>query len=242
MPGHLFICGCPRSGTTFLATLLNAHPAVAVGIERYGNRFFTEPLLPALFEEERFFDLQPGDTFYDDLSFSRVYADKRDGFARARLVGDKIPLLFRYLDRLHASFPEAKVVFCLRNLLDVAASYQARADNDADLTWHRDKGALAALEDWNEALMAYHRHRRRMNIHLFDYDRFAADGEAQMQELASWAGLNWLPVLERRTRRMGERARELAAARTRSLDGATVQRLLLDGAIGPYRRAIGKEG
>jgi hypothetical protein len=34
-PGYLFSTGCERSGTTALARLLQSHPAVAMGMERY---------------------------------------------------------------------------------------------------------------------------------------------------------------------------------------------------------------
>jgi hypothetical protein len=238
VPRYAFICGCPRSGTTFLATLLNSHPAVAIGIERYGTRFFGEPLTPALFTPERFYDLRPGDTFYDSLDFARVYADKRSIFSEAEVVGDKIPLLFRHLDRIEAAFPGAKVVFCLRNVVDVAASYQARADNPDDATWSRSKGALAAVDDWNASLRAYGRQRGRSDLFVFDYDRFLAEGEAQVRALIAWLGLDWRVEVERRIRGMTRRATELEAGRRRDLPETVLRELLARAAIAPYRAAL----
>ena len=66
----LFVCGCPRSGTSFLHGILTHHPAIAIGLERFKLRTFARKTMPTDFTRERFFRMEPGDTWYDDLSRS----------------------------------------------------------------------------------------------------------------------------------------------------------------------------
>lgn len=221
-----------------LATLLNAHPAVAIGIERYGVRFFSEPLTQKLFRLDRFFDIHPGDTFYDTLEFSSVYAEKAATYHKAAVRGDKIPLLFRFFGRVNSRFPNAKVILCLRNIIDVAASYQVRADDVKDTTWQSHRGIDAAIVDWNEALQAYHRHKASMDIFLFDHDRFYHDGQSQARELLDWLELDDHPAFQRRLSALLERAAVLEGGRARSLDGAALRTILTRAAIHRYAQAL----
>ena len=32
----LFMCGTPRSGTSFMASIVGSHPGIVLGVERYG--------------------------------------------------------------------------------------------------------------------------------------------------------------------------------------------------------------
>ena len=63
---YCFVFGCPRSGTTAVARLLQAHPRVVIGMERYkfllSRRRDRGTFGPTLFERERFFDFRAGDT------------------------------------------------------------------------------------------------------------------------------------------------------------------------------------
>ena len=59
----LIVTGVARSGTTALGELLNAHPLVGLGIERFKFQFLREDNFSAdLFTRERFFDFRPEDT------------------------------------------------------------------------------------------------------------------------------------------------------------------------------------
>ena len=51
----LFVGGISRSGTSTMAELLRAHPAIAMGRECYARLFREgDAFVPALFEKERF--------------------------------------------------------------------------------------------------------------------------------------------------------------------------------------------
>lgn len=149
---YLFVVGCPRSGTTATWRLLVSHPQIAIGTERYGSRFESPAFLDhSLFERERFFDLQAGDTFYTELG--SAYDPIRDQYGSATYHGDKIPYLFRHLGRLESVFGnELRVVFVVRDIWPVAASYQRRHEDATDETWPPGSDYRTAISDWSQAL------------------------------------------------------------------------------------------
>ena len=169
---HLFICGCPRSGTTALWRLLTASPEIVLGVERFGMRLMTEESIrPEHFEKTRFFQLEDGDTFYDDLDrFQSYYSIARERFSDADIVGDKIPFLYYKLAHIGRQFPGAKVVFIFRNIFDVAASYQRRAENSDDHYWRRNQGVECAVKDWHDAIEAFTHSPFSLDIYPVSYE------------------------------------------------------------------------
>lgn len=146
----LFIAGCPRSGTTALRNVISIDKDIFIGMERYYFRAaLNYSLSPDLFEKDRFFDLRNGDTFWNDLN---VYAGGQGSFAGTTFRGDKIPKLYRHFDKLFNSFTNCRVLFIYRNIIDVAASYNARARNEQDKLWSRQQDYRVAINDWNESL------------------------------------------------------------------------------------------
>jgi len=149
----LFVCGCARSGTSALVKLFNAHGEIAIGMERYISRFLSgKGLSPELFEEKRFFSVEKGDTFYDDLDyFKPLYESLQKKWQHSLVIGDKIPKLYTKYGQLFERFPEARIVFVARNLIDVASSYKRRAEDETDQEWSHRRDATKAIDDWNSA-------------------------------------------------------------------------------------------
>lgn len=177
---NLFVVGCPRSGTTALAQLLNTHPRICIGIERYGLLGFRQHfrIRPELFEYERFFSQEPKDTFYEDMySFLPAYEQMKRKYQQSQWVGDKIPMMFRSIDLLIGHFPDAKVLFITRNIFHVAASYLRRARDPSDLTWKRDQGLDAAIKDWTDALFILDEMKSLRNIIPICYEKFFGSEE-----------------------------------------------------------------
>jgi hypothetical protein len=147
-----FICGCPRSGTSALRNVFNTDVRFAIGMERfYFKAAKNFGLNKSLFKKERFFSLQEGDTFSTDIS---KYDCMKPTFDNSVYRGDKIPKLYNYFDSLFSELPTSKVLFIIRDILDVAASYNARANNENDTDWLRDQNYVAAVDDWNASLVA----------------------------------------------------------------------------------------
>ena len=151
---YMFICGCPRSGTTALHELVSHAPEVACGIERYHRRLLRDDALrKEHFEKERFFQAVEDDTFYLDplnCKFEEFYRELMERYDQARLFGDKIPTLFRRYDSIHREFGRPKLIFIYRNVFDVCLSYNQRLMNPED-NWsvQPEQG----IKDWNQSLM-----------------------------------------------------------------------------------------
>lgn len=144
-----FVTGCSRSGTTALTRLLNKHPEVCIGFERFAKVTRRRELAPEHFEPERFLDVQAEDTHYDALTGFRAFHARKIG--QARVVGDKLPHLSDRYRAAFRAFPDAKVVYIMREPFSVAESFERRAGDPLD-GWAAERGYMAAIEEWNESL------------------------------------------------------------------------------------------
>jgi Sulfotransferase family len=137
-----------------MARILNAHESIMIGEERY-EVVFTKGLPRDAFEAPRFLDIRPGDTHYrsfEDIGTS--LSAVRSKLAGATVVGDKIPKIYERLRQTADTFPEAKFIFMVRNLYDIACSYESRAKDPNDPTWSSEMNWRSAIAEWNESLAA----------------------------------------------------------------------------------------
>lgn len=143
-PTAVFVCGVPGGGATTVAQLLNTHPQVVLGMERYAAAFRSGTFDPAsLWSKERFF----GNEAPPDAAVAAK-------FAAASVVGDKIDELHRSFDALDAALPESKVVFVLRD--PAFAVWACLLADDRRGRGDDEVGALLAerLGAWDEAVAA----------------------------------------------------------------------------------------
>ncbi|WP_417528777.1 sulfotransferase family protein [Marinomonas shanghaiensis] len=172
MKKYLFIAGCPRSGTSALVRILSFSKDIVIGMERFGHLVSKKKfqLNKSHFETERFFKLEPNDTFYDDIiKFHwKLYPNMREKYETAKIVGDKRPDLYQSYDELFKNFPEAKVIFIYRQLDEVASSYTARARQQD--SWPTNKDYKQAVVDWNESLyLTLKALKKGYNIKVVEY-------------------------------------------------------------------------
>jgi Sulfotransferase family len=145
MNPYLFIVGCPRSGTTLLGRMVDAHPDIAVVHEgRFAPDWFergrgltadghvTPELIDGLLGHPPFEAIsvtrEELERLLDDgdrVPYADFVAGIFDLHGRAhgkRLVGDKTPHYVRSLPTLHALWPAARIVHLIRDGRDVAQS------------------------------------------------------------------------------------------------------------------------
>lgn len=172
---QIFVCGTPRSGTTALARLLNTSPHIVVGIERYGKRLLkiNGGDQSGLFSRDRFFSYDVDDAAVDfNVAQKDLTESSKRKLDHAAFVGDKVPRLYRRLPFIDGAFPNCVVVYIVRNPVQVAASWQKRAEKESD-RWPMRNGFQEATIEWNESIaLAMHSRRRFGNrLILLSYDR-----------------------------------------------------------------------
>jgi hypothetical protein len=157
----IFIVGPSRSGTTLLSRMLDAHTSLAIFpetwcyvvldrlgcFEEFSNRWqyilflnqvwdslrqYQDPAARVLAEEAAKRPSYSGPVRPVLQSFGRAYAAAR-GAAR---WGEKTPGHVLWLTQIRSLFPEAKILVCLRDPLDVVSSYDERwGGGRADTTY-----------------------------------------------------------------------------------------------------------
>jgi hypothetical protein len=172
MNPYVFLVGCPRSGTTLLHRLVDAHPKLAIvhetlWIPRFYERrvgltpdgYVTPALLPRLLEHRRFGELGVGAEELERLletngrvsfaSFVSALFECYGATHGKRLVGDKSPGYVRSISVLHGLWPRARFVHLIRDGRDVCLSAVTWKKADRlfrDLgTWPSEPIATAAL-------------------------------------------------------------------------------------------------
>lgn len=228
----LFLCGCPRSGTTALWRVLVGDSRIRMGVERYEQLFHkTDPLRQEVFSAERFFDLRAGDTFYSSLDdFDAYYAAARVGYDESIYFGDKIPKMYEYLDKVHRDFPGCKIIFIFRNIFDVAASYKVRQLDIHD-SWYMD--VSTAIIDWNRSFKNAESYKGK--LHLVDYEQFFIRGVG-LEKLYDFLELDVTEEALETYRLHLAQSSQLEERRTRSLTALEIKEICETADFDAYRR------
>jgi hypothetical protein len=211
----VFVGGCPRSGTTLLRVILDAHPELAIPGEtrilvdgyraraRWGNledpenrrrvaRWVVERkvcrhqrLTPDPDELVERMVAAPP-TIGSVLSAGfQLYAE-RHGKAR---WGDKRPSLVLNLDAVFAMFPDAQFVNIVRDPRAVVASIRRVGRQQR---WS-GRGLAAGVDKWERSLRAADRWRRRLpagQFHELRFEDLVADPAAVLERLVAFLDLD----------------------------------------------------
>ena len=173
MNPYVFIVGCPRSGTTLLQRMVDAHPEIAITrqsrfIPNYYEKrkgltpdgLVTPDLVDRLIEERRFKNLEIdreeleglAGSGEQEVSFESFVTGIFDHYGKVqgkRLVGDKTPRYVRSIPTLHDLWPETKFVHLIRDGRDVCLSMMnwKKADSSAGQfsAWKEDRVSTGAL-------------------------------------------------------------------------------------------------
>lgn len=235
----LFIGGCARSGTSALHRVVAQHPGTFIGLERY-VRLAAQPELfgPHLFEPERFLRVEEGDTFYASLDHLPYYKGAGEKLAAAKVVGDKIPKLHQLYKQIAERFPLVKILYIVRNIFDVAASYNKRAADEQDLHWPAGRNYRKAVVEWRDSMRQTMLWMQKLSIYVVDYETFFA-GEEDIGRLASFLGRNKAALRRAYEAQLRE---DFSGSTTSGLTPLERQYICCNADFDTYRQLLAKAG
>lgn len=195
-PGHkyppAFLVGFPRSGTTLLDSIFDAHPD-AIGVEEQPmTRILRDAVselpggyphaLEALTEETR-------------QKMRNIYFDavREQGFEPGeKLIVDKMPLNLINGGLIRRIFPEAKIILALRHPADCVLScfMQDFSLNSAMVNFHALESS-AILYDKVMRLWQLYERILPMNAQRVRYEDLVVDLRGQVEPVLHHLGLEW---------------------------------------------------
>ncbi len=193
---HVFIVGMPRSGTTLVEQILDAHPA-ATGLGEIKDLDVLARMLPQSLKIK-----QPLPDIIEHVDANRLNqmvasyerSIQEQGFNSAGLCVNKNLRNVFLLGLIAMLFPSAKVILCSRDLRDVGVS-SFMASMNAGLFPH-----LFNTEHMSQAMRDYQRlieHWRKVLPLSFlevSYEELVGDQEAQTRRLLDFCELDWNPA------------------------------------------------
>lgn len=181
----IFIVGMPRSGTTLTEQILASHPAVFGAGELQDLPRILKALRPgypanvATLDEPRL------------VSLAEEYLRGLEAHAGDALrITDKLPVNFMHLGMIATLFPQARIIHCRRDPMDVGLSCLIELfDMDSDFT--------TGLDDFGHYFLQYDRlmahWRETLPVPMFEqrYEQLVGDPETHARALIDYCGLEW---------------------------------------------------
>lgn len=226
---HVFLLGFIRSGTTLLERVLGVHPDVVSLEERDSLKGLTEQFLHVPVGLDRLAALK-GPAL--DGARSAYWRTVR-GFGvepEGKVFIDKQPLNTFNLPLISKLFPEAKVLFALRDPRDVVFSC-FRRHFEVNSTMYEFLDLVDGARFYASVMNVGALCRVKLPLTLLDhrYEDMVADFEGRMRAVCDFLGMEWTGAM----RDFSEKAREETI---RSPSAAQVRRPLYREGVGQWRR------
>lgn len=187
----VFVVGFPRSGTTLLEQMLDAHPHFQSMDERPFFNFLSNQLNDVGIEVSRdLAKLTQRDCDELRKGYVIMACSKVPRTWNSRLV-DKNPMNMLWLPMIHRLFPRAKFILAIRHPCDVILScymqnFRSIPLCSASLTLERLAHAyIAAMESW-----LYHVDVFQPTVFLSRYEELVADPVAQTRRIAAFLDID----------------------------------------------------
>ncbi|MEO1377475.1 MAG: sulfotransferase [Cyanobacteria bacterium J06635_10] len=211
----IFIVGMPRSGTTLMSAILSAHPRIAISpeshflrywIKRYSNKDFSDPenfdgFWRKFIKNERFahFGVTPEAVkahlkTQSDLNLMTIFDSFLAEYSRVMEKprwGEKTPDHYQYIETLFEWYPNAQVIWMLRDPRAVVSSLAAVpwAKSCTDLhtrVWVR---SLSPMEDW----------AKDSRVKVVQYEKLVTETERMLCEICDFLSETYTPEMINRS-------------------------------------------
>ena len=190
-PGPVFFVGFPRSGTTLMERVLQAHPGVVTTEEASPLAPLRQQLCPGGDYPEGLADLTAGDL----ERASRLFwssAERAVGPLDGRALVDKLPLNIVDLGLANMVFPQARVLIALRDPRDVCLScfMQYFSLNDAMVNF-LDLRQTAETYHAVMGLWLHYRDSLTLPICQYRYEDLIEDFDGTVHQVLDFIGVGW---------------------------------------------------
>jgi len=188
---HIFIAGMPRSGTTLVEQILDAHPD-AVGVGEAKEIDIMAARLPGLLGSALHYpqclaDMTPAAA--DGLRAEYEAAMVRHGFGPAGVLVNKNLENYQHLGLIALLFPDARIIVTRRDPRDVAVSCMMSNFKAEKMPYLSSLEHIAlAWKQW-ERLIAHWRSVLDLPFLDIVYEDLVRDQDAQTRALLRFAGL-----------------------------------------------------
>ena len=188
----VFIVGMPRSGSTLVETIIDAHPdAHGVG-ESPAMQEIVNDIALTIGSNLPFPDCIEDLDLNDVDMIARAYLDRvSPPDVEAKRLVDKYLANYRYLGLIAVLFPEARIIHCRRHPLDTCFSCYMHPFFPTIHPYATDLRALGAVYVTYERIMAHWRDVLRIPMLEVQYEELVSDPERVTREMIDYCGLDW---------------------------------------------------
>ncbi|MEE8156094.1 MAG: sulfotransferase [Phycisphaerales bacterium] len=188
----IFIIGMPRSGTTLVEKILDAHSQVHGGGELGGiSRLVAS--MPSMIDSLSPYPQSIVDMTIQDVDrLAKAYLDDLSKIKRGTdRVVDKSLGNFKHLGLISILFPEASVIHCLRDPLDTCFSCFASQLSPAEHGYALDLEHLGIVYRQYERLMQHWNRLPDLQMMRVRYEDLLTDQEAVTRMIVQHCKLKW---------------------------------------------------
>ncbi len=189
-PTPIFICGMPRSGTTLVESMLDAHPEIkGAGELMYLPRVCqADPVLGSKTEPLGAAAAPPESLLRVGTEYCRL---ARTHAPRALRIVDKMPLNSLRIGAIRRLLPNAKILCMRRDARDVGLScYRTNFDVAQHFSYDlRELGRYHRAHD--ELLDYWAAHIGKDALYQVEYERLVDDFEAEIRRICEFLEIDW---------------------------------------------------
>jgi tetratricopeptide (TPR) repeat protein len=220
---HVFLLGFPRSGTTLLEKVLSSHPSV-VTLEEIDHLAPTGSHF--LNSEAELNGLATLTTAAAETCRQNYWRGVRKSLGEAisdRVLVDKLPLHTIALPVIAKLFPDAKILFALRDPRDVVLScFRRRFIINSAMYEFLTLDGAARYYDQVMTLAKIYRTLLPLDIHEVRHEAMVADFADEVRKILSFIGVDWDAAVKdfaERTRGVPRTPSDIQLARGLNADG-----------------------
>jgi Flp pilus assembly protein TadD len=200
---HVFLLGFPRSGTTLLEKVLGGHPDV-VTLEEINHLTAATLQLRGESGWRRLASLAPVEADGCREAYWRLVRSSLGGDLSEKILVDKLPLHTLDLPMIAKLFPEARILFAVRDPRDVVLScYRRRFMVNAAMYEFLTLPGAADFYDATMSLAATSRARLPLNVRDVRNETVIADFDQEVAAILDFIGVDWDPAVRNFADRVG---------------------------------------